>query len=79
MENDKSSIEKFIESIFSLLKLALVLVLVWIYIDAWKNAWKNKNWIKFILLSIIPALIIRKNDFYILFIQYHIKILKSLF
>jgi hypothetical protein len=58
MENNKSSFEKFIESIFSLLKLALVLVLVWIYIDAWKNAWKNKNWIKFILLSIIPALML---------------------
>ena len=58
MENDKSSIEKFIESIFSLLKLALVLVLVWIYIDAWKKAWKNKNWVKFILLSIIPALML---------------------
>lgn len=42
-ENNKSSSEKFIESIYTLVKLALVLVLILIYKDAWKKAWKNKK------------------------------------
>jgi small-conductance mechanosensitive channel len=56
MENNKSSFEKFIESLFTLVKLALVFLLIWMYIDEWKESWQNKKWIKFILLSIIPAL-----------------------
>ena len=48
----------FIESLISLFKIVIVFLLIQVYIETWVRSYKEKNWLKFILLSIIPSLMI---------------------
>jgi len=65
--------KKAFEALVSLVQLALAILLIWMYIEVWINAWKEKKYIKFIIMSIIPAIIIHavieqeyKNSKYVL-------------
>ncbi len=59
--------KKFIETIFSFVKITVVLLFIWWYIESCIKSYKEKRYGKFILLSIIPAITIYYMQHQLLF------------
>lgn len=49
---------KLIKSFLSLIQFILVILLIQIYIEKWIESYRNKNWLVFILMSIIPTMML---------------------
>ncbi|MBK6834801.1 MAG: hypothetical protein IPG89_11215 [Bacteroidetes bacterium] len=70
MENKKDENGGFLGTLLGMAKVAIVFLLIYMYWEAWINSFKEKKWLKFGLLSIIPAMaayclieeMIRRNE-----------------
>jgi hypothetical protein len=70
MENKKKENRGFLGVLLSLAKVAIVFLLIYMYYESWLNSFKEKKWLKFGLLSILPAMaayclieeMIRRNE-----------------
>jgi putative Mn2+ efflux pump MntP len=49
---------RILDAIIGFAKFTIVLILVWWYIETWIESFKERKWLKFILLSIIPCMMI---------------------
>lgn len=48
--------KKLFETIFRIVEILLVFLLIYWYLKEWRESWRQKKIIKFILMSIIPAI-----------------------
>jgi len=49
---------RFLKSLISFIQLIIVILLIQIYIEKWIESYRTKNWLVFILMSIIPAMML---------------------
>ena len=49
---------KFLKSLISFIQIIIVILLIQIYIEKWIESYRTKNWLVFILMSIIPAMML---------------------
>jgi len=49
---------KFLKSLWGFVQLVLVVLLIQIYIEKWIESYRTKNWLVFILMSIIPVMML---------------------
>jgi hypothetical protein len=48
--------EKFLKSLASFIQLIIVILLIQIYFEKWIESYKTKNWLVFVLMSILPTM-----------------------
>ena len=58
MENKKDENRGFLGTLLSMAKVAIVFLLIYMYWEAWIKFYREKQWLYFILMSIIPALML---------------------
>lgn len=49
---------KFLKSLISFIQLIIIILLIQTYIEKWIESYRTKNWLVFILMSIIPAMML---------------------